>query len=353
MLVKVVATVLIFMVVALVAVQDIVAFLTWPLEKAQQTTLLPQAAEKRFVPVLLGPNRQLTTIKGTNAIYNLFPEKRNELLVLNAELVRLGKQRMNNAVRTRISNIKKQIFELQKSVDNITSLRLIPGPQANLGASNEPARYPLTLEVDQNQSAARTPWKVELKNYDPLSTFIVWLKIALYGGIAFSVPFVLYHIGQFVLPALKVTEKKWLYRVVGFGTILFIIGAAFCYLLVLGITLWFSVGFSHMLGISADEWRAGDYIGFVAKFIIGMGLAFQMPLIILTLVKVGIADHERLSNFRVYAVVINLVLAAIITPTGDPFTMCLVAGPLQILYEISILIARRWAKQAHEAELRE
>lgn len=352
MLVKVVATILIFMVVALVAVQDIVAFLTWPLEKAQQTTLLPQDAEKRFVPVLLGPNRQLTTIKGTNALYNIFPEKRNELLALNDELARLESQQMNNAVRTRMAAIQKRIFDLQKAVDSITALRLIPGPQANLGVTNQPARFPLTLEVDQNRSNARTPWKVELKNYDPLSTFIVWLKIALFGGIAFSIPIVLYHVGQFVLPALRVTEKKWVFRVVGFGTLLFIIGAAFCYLLVLGITLWFSVGFSHMLGISADEWRAGDYIGFVAKFMIGMGLAFQMPLIILTLVKVGLADHERLSNFRVYSVVINLVVAAIITPTGDPFTMCLVAGPLQILYEISILIARRWAKQEREAELR-
>ena len=91
-------------------------------------------------------------------------EKRNELLALNDELDRLEKQKMNNAVRTRMAAIEKRIFDLQKAVDSITALRLIPGPQANLGVTNQPARFPLTLEVDQNRSNARTPRKVELKN---------------------------------------------------------------------------------------------------------------------------------------------------------------------------------------------
>ncbi len=111
-----------------------------------------------------------------------------------------------------------------------------------------------------------------------------------------------------------------------------------------------SVSFAHMLGFGADEWRADDLIGFVAKFTIGMGLAFQIPMVILSLVKVGFVDDRGLSKFRSYALIINLILAAMITPTVDPFTMLMVAGPLQFLYEISLFIARIWRKRDEAAE---
>ena len=78
---------------------------------------------------------------------------------------------------------------------------------------------------------------------------------------------------------------------------------------------------------------------------LGMGLCFQLPVVILVLVKIGLLDYQKLANFRTYMVVINLVAAAFITPSGDPFTMLLFAAPLQILYEISVLIAWMWARK--------
>ena len=103
--------------------------------------------------------------------------------------------------------------------------------------------------------------------------------------------------------------------------------------------------FSEWLGFTADEWRADAYIGFMTKFMLGMGLAFELPVVLLTLVKIGILEYDQLRRFRMYAVVGNLVISAFVTPSGDPFTMLILAIPLQLLYEISVFIAGRWERR--------
>ncbi|MGB9603993.1 MAG: twin-arginine translocase subunit TatC, partial [Limisphaerales bacterium] len=90
------------------------------------------------------------------------------------------------------------------------------------------------------------------------------------------------------------------------------------------------------------------YLSFVVKFMLGMGLAFQLPVVILLLVKIGILDYEKLKNFRSYAFVANLTISAVVTPSGDPFTMLIMALPLHLLYEISTLVAWYW----HRKELK-
>ena len=114
--------------------------------------------------------------------------------------------------------------------------------------------------------------------------------------------------------------------------------------------LWASVGFANMLGFGADEWQAEEYISFVCKFLVGMGLAFQMPVVLLFLVKIGLFNYKNLNDWRMYAVVFNLVASALITPTGDPFTLMLVAVPLQCLYEISVFIAWYWYRKENVSE---
>tara|TARA_B100000579_G_C22658824_1_gene769901 strand:- start:287 stop:922 length:636 start_codon:yes stop_codon:yes gene_type:complete len=208
----------------------------------------------------------------------------------------------------------------------------------------------MQLHVDTN-GTDRVPWEVELKAYGPLKSFFIALKIGLYGGLTISMPFVIYFLAQFVLPALRINEKQWLFKLSSFGAGLFMLGVVFCYLIIMKVALWASVGFANMLGFGADEWQAEEYISFVCKFMVGMGLAFQMPVILLFLVRVGILDYKKLSDFRMYAVVANLIIAAVITPTGDPFTLSLVAVPLQLLYELSTLIAWFWhKKEAAEKE---
>lgn len=299
-LIKVVVSVLLGMLVCLVAGNRLVAFLTWPLEHAQR--MLPAARQR--VPLLLGTNE--------------------------------------------VGRIQPGSVRLPPTVDSnrVAALELVPVPLGD--------RWVLALNVQTNpppvQAAANL---VVLKNYGPLSAFMVALKIALYGGLVVSAPFVIFFIGQFVLPALKVKEKMFVYRVAGYGSVLFVLGVAFCYLAIMQVALLASVQFSQWMGFGADEWRAEDYIGFVCKFMLGMGLSFQLPLVILTLVKIGLVDYQSLARFREYFIVGNLVLSAVITPSGDPFTMVLMALPLQVLYEVSLLIARRWARKDREREAAE
>jgi sec-independent protein translocase protein TatC len=220
----------------------------------------------------------------------------------------------------------------------VTALALAPTPVGS--------NLLLTLEVRTNALVnAPEPDMVVLKNYSPIGAFMVALQLALYGGLGLASPFVIFFIGQFVLPALKVKEKSWLYRVAGIGTFLFLAGVAFCYFVIVQVALMASVQFSQWMGFGADEWRAEDYISFVCKFMLGMGLSFQLPLVILTLVKIGLVDHEMLSKYRAYFIVGNLIVSAVVTPSGDPVTMVLMALPLQFLYEVSALIARAWAKK--------
>jgi len=99
--------------------------------------------------------------------------------------------------------------------------------------------------------------------------------------------------------------------------------------------------YSDWLGFSASQWRAEDYISFVSKFIIGMGLGFEMPVVVLTLVKIGVLNYNLLAKGRRYMIVINLFLGAVLT-TPEVLTQLIMFFPLQSLYEISIWIAWYW-----------
>jgi sec-independent protein translocase protein TatC len=217
--------------------------------------------------------------------------------------------------------------------NQVRSLRMVP---LTMGTN-----VFLAFEPDLRPPPEDDPLVV-LKNYTPIEGIMVALKLALYGGLVLAAPFVFFFVGQFVLPALKITEKAILYRAVGYGTALFFLGVLCCYFLVAGVALTATVQFSNWMGFIADEWRADAYIGFMCKFMLGMGLTFELPVVILTLVKIGLLDLAKLRGFRAYAIIGNLVIAAVVTPSGDPFTMVLMAFPLHLLYELSVAVAWYW-----------
>lgn len=229
---------------------------------------------------------------------------------------------------------------------NTAALRIVPiraGDQVVLGLQPEEQSFTDTKKQG-----------VMLKNYGPISAFMVAIKLALYGGLVLALPFILYFVGQFVLPALKVKEREFVLRSLGFGVLLFVLGMAFCYFLMLQVALVATVEFSQWLGFGADEWRAEDYISFVCVFMLVMGISFELPIVLLALVKIGLLSYETLSKHRPYWVVVELVVCAFLTPSGDPFTMFLMALPLHFLFEISILIARywRWRDSRRTAQLK-
>ena len=160
--------------------------------------------------------------------------------------------------------------------------------------------YVLTVQVVTNEEklALAHPRGTLLRTLSPVGGFWVAFQVALYGGIVFAAPYLIYVIGGFILPALKFKERKYILRGFAIGTSLFMAGVVFCYFLLLPLALRASFQYSEWLGFAADEWRAEDYISFVCKFLLGMGLGFELPVVILTLVKIGIIDYRTLSKAR-------------------------------------------------------
>jgi sec-independent protein translocase protein TatC len=209
----------------------------------------------------------------------------------------------------------------------------------------------LSLHVDTNPSReSRLSSATDLVYFDPASPFLSSLHLAFYAGILLAAPFISYFVAEFVLPALKVREKKYVLRACAIGAGLFLAGVCFCYYFVLARAL-----FALWMGVKVPVWRAETYFSFVTKFMLGMGLGFELPVILLALVKIGILDYAKLSAMRRYMIVINLVFGALLT-TPEVFTQVVMAIVLQILYEISVWIAWYWEwrdrknEQAEEAQ---
>jgi sec-independent protein translocase protein TatC len=195
--------------------------------------------------------------------------------------------------------------------------------------------------------------KIDLINLGPAGGFVVAFQVAIYGGTVLASPFIFYFVATFVFPALKLRERKYIYRGLAFGGGLFLLGVAFCYFALMPVALTAAQKYSYWLGFGAFQWRAEDYISFVCRFLLGMGLGFELPVVILTLVKIGILDYRLLSKARRYVIVINLILGAVLT-TPEPITQLVMFVPLQVLYEITVWIAWYWNRRdqkraAHES----
>jgi sec-independent protein translocase protein TatC len=189
----------------------------------------------------------------------------------------------------------------------------------------------------------------------PTETFMLSMKISFFSGIVVAFPLLLYFILQFVLPGLHKHERKvmWPALAIGFG--LFLLGVLFAYFIVLPKALNFFYEWSGNLGVSND-WRIGEYITFATQFTLLFGLSFELPVLVMVMVKLGLLTYETMSNTRAYAVLAIVVIAALITPTPDAFTLMLMAGPMIFLYEICIWLAwfdRRKNRMQEEKEARE
>ncbi len=190
---------------------------------------------------------------------------------------------------------------------------------------------------------------IQIINLSPAGSFIVATKVAFYGGLVLASPFIFYFVAHFVFPALKMREKKYIYRGLAFGAGLFTLGVCFCYFILMPVALAASVQYAEWLGFSATQWRAEDYVGFVCKFMLGMGIGFELPVVVLTLVKIGVLGYRTLAAGRPYVIVISAVLGAILT-TPEVITQILMAVPLYGLYEICVWVAWYWERQDKKRE---
>ena len=180
--------------------------------------------------------------------------------------------------------------------------------------------------------------------------FVIPLKIALLVGVILASPVWIYQIWAFVTPGLYRNERKWTALVIFTSVPLFLAGIALCFWLL-------PRGLAVILGFTPDDVANivlfSDYLSFVMRLVLVFGIAFLLPVFVVLLNAVGVLSRETLSSTRRWTVLGIFVFAAIATPTGDPITMLMLAGPMWILFEAAVLVCRlndrRRARQAGPA----
>jgi sec-independent protein translocase protein TatC len=191
-----------------------------------------------------------------------------------------------------------------------------------------------------------------MSSLNPTEAFMLSMKLAFFAGTVLAFPLLLLFVLQFVMPGLHQNETKAIIPAIAIGFALFLCGVLFAYLWVLPSVLEFFYSYGESMGI-ANDWRIGYYLSFATQFTLIFGLCFELPVIVWVLVKIGLLNYELMSRTRGYAVVAIIIIAAIITPTPDAFTLCLLAMPMIILYEISIWLAWFDARKIKKAEAKE
>ena len=165
-----------------------------------------------------------------------------------------------------------------------------------------------------------------------------YMKVSFASGIALAMPYLIYHLLMFVSPALTTKEKKYVYLILPWVTFMFIAGVVFGYFILVPPATKFLISFGSDIAI--PQIKIGNYISIVTRLLLCIGVAFETPVVILFLARLGVVTSKMLSRKRRHAIVIALILAAIITPTFDPVNQSLVAVPLIVLYEMSIWLAK-------------
>ena len=178
-------------------------------------------------------------------------------------------------------------------------------------------------------------------------TFFTAMKVAFFGGFIISLPVIFWQLWLFLAPGLYDHEKKLVVPFVFFATLMFLLGAAFAYYIVVPIGFDFLIAFGNSVVSVLPS--IGKYVGFFTKLLIGFGIAFELPVITFFLAKIGLVNDQMLKDFFRYAVVLIFIVAAVLTPP-DVISQALMAAPLLILYGVSIYIAKVFNPAQKEEE---
>lgn len=195
----------------------------------------------------------------------------------------------------------------------------------------------LTLPLVQVQ-ADFPKLKSDLVTNSPMSIFSVIIDICMMGGMILSLPFWLFFLGQFVAPALTKKEIRIIVPTGLAALVLFVGGAAFGYFILTPSSIRVAFELNEQLGYTV-MWTADKYYSLLLWLVLGMGAAFEFPLLVVLAVYMGLIEVATLKTYRRHAVVVMFIIAAIVTPTTDPINLCLFALPLIVLYELAIWVS--------------
>lgn len=179
-----------------------------------------------------------------------------------------------------------------------------------------------------------------LINTSILGVFSVIFYLLIGGGFSLSLPFMLYFVAQFVAPGLTEKEMKILKPFCVMAFVLFLVGILFSFFILAPAAMRASIVFNELLGFT-PLWTASSYYALLTWMVLGIGIAFQFPLVLMILIFIGLLNVQQLEAFRRYSIVVFLIVAALVTPTTDPFTFLILAIPMSILYEGAIMGGRR------------
>lgn len=194
------------------------------------------------------------------------------------------------------------------------------------------------LDADGEQVRIPLGEAMGVTSIEVIGTFMLAIRVSIIAAIILGFPVLLYFLLDFILPGLKRKERKALYWALAVGMGLFLAGAAFCYAIVTPRVLEFFYYFGVNRGIKV-EWIIEDYVKFVTRLILIFGISFELPVVVMALVKIDVLNYRLMSTTRSYAAVLITLVAAIITPTHDLLTLSLLAVPMYMLYEICIWLA--------------
>ncbi len=185
----------------------------------------------------------------------------------------------------------------------------------------------------------KEPFDNTLIFYSPAEALFASIKVSFLAAIIASFPIILHQFWKLIEPALLKKEQRWAIPLFCIGLVCFVLGLTFCNLVILPLVIDFFVTFGMDRSIS-PELAVGTYIDFNVKFLLAFGFAFEIPLVLTLLARIGIVAPAMLVQYRKHAAMVALILSAVVTPDATLFTMLLMAVPLIVLYEIGIIGAK-------------
>ena len=188
--------------------------------------------------------------------------------------------------------------------------------------------------------ALGTDMSIKLQNIELSAQFFIHIKVTLICALVLSFPFLVFEVWKFIAPALYENEKKAVRGAFSFASILFYLGVATAYCLIFPLMLHFFTQYQVSSQVE-NIFSLSSYISMMLSTLLMFGIVFEFPTVIVILSSLGVVTKNGLKGYRRHALCAIMILAAIITPSGDPFTLLICTAPMYLLYEFSIIICRK------------
>lgn len=185
-----------------------------------------------------------------------------------------------------------------------------------------------------------TEFSMELVNLEVAAQFMIHMKVTFLSALVMTFPYIIFEVWRFIAPALYDNERKAVRGAFLFASFLFYLGVVVGYALIFPLMLNFFAGY-HVSPEIPNTFSLSSYIALLTSMVLTFGIVFEFPTVVVALSSLGVLKKETLTSFRKHAVLVVAILAAVITPSGDPFTMLVVSVPLYLLYEFSILLCKK------------